>query len=85
MSRKNHQSGQDLARQLAAQGFENQGIEGEDSLLFEFEQGGECIRPDDAAGLKRMRRLASRRWAKWFFTDASGNPTLICVAPRDKY
>lgn len=85
MAPKNHKLGPDLARQLAEEGFENQGIEGEDNLLFEFEKDGECIRPDDVAGLKRMRRLSSRRWAKWFFTDAAGNPSLICVAPLDNY
>lgn len=73
-----------FAAQLEAEGFENQGLEGGDNLLFEFERGGECANADDRAALKRFRRLSSKRWAKWFVTDAVGNPTLICVAPWDR-
>jgi hypothetical protein len=73
-----------FAEQLEREGFEDQGIESGDNLLNDFERGGECISADDLAGLKRLRRLSSKRWAKWFFTDGSGNPTLICVAQWDR-
>ena len=74
----------DLAARLEAEGFENQGPAQDDNLLFEFERAGECAPADDASALKRFRRLGSRRWAKWFFTDSAGNPVLICVAPWDR-
>jgi hypothetical protein len=73
-----------FAQKLEAAGFENQGRESDDTLLYDFVKGGECIRPDDKAGLKRFRRLSTKRWAKWFFTDPIGNPSLICVAERDE-
>jgi hypothetical protein len=73
-----------LAARLEAEGFENQGIERDENLLFEFEGHGECASMNDIATLKRFRRLSSRLWAKWFFTDAAGNPVMICVAPWDK-
>ncbi|HSF46793.1 MAG TPA: hypothetical protein VLA73_00335 [Burkholderiales bacterium] len=73
-----------FAEQLEREGFENQGIESADNLLNDFERGGECISADDVAGLKRLRRLSSKRWAKWFFIDGSGDPTLICVAEWDR-
>jgi hypothetical protein len=73
-----------FAARLEAEGFENQGTERNDNLLFEFEERGECAASDDVAALKRFRRLSSRRWAKWFFTDAAGNPVVICVAPWDR-
>jgi hypothetical protein len=73
-----------FAQRLEAAGFENQGLESDDTLLYDFAKGGECIRADDKADLKRFRRLSARRWAKWFFTDPAGNPSLICVAERDQ-
>jgi hypothetical protein len=73
-----------FAQQLEREGFEYQGIVGDDNLLNDFERGGECIPADDVAALKRMRRLSPKRWAKWFFTDPQGDPSSICVAPWDK-
>jgi len=75
----------ELAARLEHEGFENQGVWAGDNRLDDFESGGECIQAGDSAGLKRFRRLSAKRWAKWFFTDAAGNPMLICVAPWDKY
>lgn len=73
-----------LAQQLERQGFHNEGVYEGDNLLYEFEQGGECVAADDGGALKRFRKLSPRRWAKWYFTDAAGNPILVCVAPWDR-
>jgi hypothetical protein len=79
-----HPATSSFAQKLEAAGFENQGREADDTLLYDFAKGGECIRSDDKAGLKRFRRLSTKRWAKWFFIDPVGNPSLICVAERDQ-
>lgn len=80
-----HPATSSFAQKLEVAGFENQGRESNETLLYDFAKGGECIRPDDKAGLKRFRRLSTKRWAKWFFTDPAGNPSLICIAERDQH
>lgn len=73
------------ARRLEAEGFENQGVFQGDALLSEFSGEGVCYPADDREGLKRLRRLSGKRWARWFFTDEAGHPVLICAAPWDRY
>jgi hypothetical protein len=80
----------DLADRLEEAGIENRGREWNNTLLNERQNGVETLRlePDmgesERAELEFWMERDPDRWARWFYTDAAGEPSLLCWAPWDE-
>jgi len=74
----------DLADRLDAAGIECAGREWNHTLASERAQGAAVLQLqprlelEDRPRFRRIVRLSTNRWAKWYYTNAVGEPSLLC-------
>jgi hypothetical protein len=73
----------DIGEKLDAAGVECQGREWSHTLTQTVQSGAKTLQLADMTKegrdeLRRVLRLSPNRWAKWYYTDAVGNASLLC-------